>query len=690
MSASMAMLKTLARKFGGCKQIKDYLARNGRAVTFRSSSIELDGGDWDERMNETRQMFGKDKGRKYYHFVISPDPEDGLDARAVDTLAYDWVRERYTGYQWVIETHIDNGIPHAHIVVNSVNPVDGRKIHLDDDDVQADAMELQRICRDYGYSAFDNFKFSRDEDGAWYARTPRPDRRREVVLQEARPARRHVTDAQRRARYSGKKLWTDAMHDDIESALQGCRTWPAFERRLAEKGYRINVNRRGVLTFYPPEGKGYPVKGYKLDDSYTVEGLRDRLAVRLEGQRPNVKMCAEDLVPGVVLPPMTFEAVASNNLERSKRIERSAARLAAAADAVNIIRERGYLSYADMAADARRLAADVEALDARTDALKLEAEQTAEAIRQVEVYTACAAQLTVRPESPGALAAWREDNADELCEMEKIRKWMAERGIVLTDTTYTDLLARRGGVKADAANLASAAGDIRNRSRRLSAAVDVLASSQMSVGPTDVRGRGERQKGPGRNGRGAKVITAEQTAELTREYVRYRKAYSEAIAAGALTPDRIKQIERDHERAKAKIISEQREEDLRAERSAYGMAGSEWAQDAPVTVAAIGETDKRAKPGWKPYLQRPATDKQMKYLEDLVESGVIAQADIDSLGGEPTIADVNALLNSHPKVKNLELEKRDGDNARDARTYAQTRDDIEDDGYTPANYTRRR
>lgn len=686
----MAMLKTLARKFGGCKQIKDYLARNGRAVTFRSSSIELDGGDWDERMNETRQMFGKDKGRKYYHFVISPDPEDGLDARAVDTLAYDWVRERYTGYQWVIETHIDNGIPHAHIVVNSVNPVDGRKIHLDDDDVQADAMELQRICRDYGYSAFDNFKFSRDEDGAWYARTPRPDRRREVVLQEARPARRHVTDAQRRARYSGKKLWTDAMHDDIESALQGCRTWPAFERRLAEKGYRINVNRRGVLTFYPPEGKGYPVKGYKLDDSYTVEGLRDRLAVRLEGQRSNVKMCAEDLVPGVVLPPMTFEAVASNNLERSKRIERSAARLAAAADAVNIIRERGYLSYADMAADARRLAADVEALDARTDALKLEAEQTAEAIRQVEVYTACAAQLTVRPESPGALAAWREDNADELCEMEKIRKWMAERGIVLTDTTYTDLLARRDGVKADAANLASAAGDIRNRSRRLSAAVDVLASSQMSVGPTDVRGRGERQKGPGRNGRGAKVITAEQTAELTREYVRYRKAYSEAIAAGALTPDRIKQIERDHERAKAKIISEQREEDLRAERSAYGMAGSEWAQDAPVTVAAIGETDKRAKPGWKPYLQRPATDKQMKYLEDLVESGVIAQADIDSLGGEPTIADVNALLNSHPKVKNLELEKRDGDNARDARTYAQTRDDIEDDGYTPANYTRRR
>ena len=66
------------------------------------------------------------------------------------------------------------------------------------------------------------------------------------------------------------------------------------------------------------------------------------------------------------------------------------------------------------------------------------------------------------------------------------------------------------------------------------------------------------------------------------------------------------------------------------------------------------------------------------------------KADIDSLGGEPTIADVNALLNSHPKVKNLELEKRDEDKTRDARTYTQIRDNIDDDGYTPANYTRRR
>ena len=168
------------------------------------------------------------------------------------------MRERYTGYQWVIETHIDNGIPHAHIVVNSSNPVDGRKIHLDDDDVQADARwSSQRICRDYGYSAFDNFKFSRRRDGAWYARLRAPtDAARSSSggapgspACDGRPAPRTVAAEEACDRRDARRY---------RVGPTGLRTWPAFERRLAEKGYRINVNRRGVLTFYPPEGKGIP------------------------------------------------------------------------------------------------------------------------------------------------------------------------------------------------------------------------------------------------------------------------------------------------------------------------------------------------------------------------------------------------------------------------------------------------
>lgn len=48
----------------------------------------------------------------------------------------------------------------------------------------------------------------------------------------------------------------------------------------------------------------------------------------------------------------------------------------------------------------------------------------------------------------------------------------------------------------------SAPGDVRNRLRRLTAAVGAITASQAPIGPADVRSRGEKQKGPGRNGRG--------------------------------------------------------------------------------------------------------------------------------------------------------------------------------------------
>ena len=127
-----------------------------------------------------------------------------------------------------------------------------------------------------------------------------------------------------------------------------------------------------------------------------------------------------------------------------------------------------------MAADAKRLAADVEALDARTDAPKLEAEQTAEAIRQVEAIHGLR-RAADRLTDPGALAAWREDNI-ELCEMEKTRKWMAERGIVLTDTTYTDLPRAPRRRQGRCREPRFRGGRHPQPLRRLSAAVDVLAS----------------------------------------------------------------------------------------------------------------------------------------------------------------------------------------------------------------------
>ena len=148
----MAMLKTLARK-GSARDIRAYLEREGRSLAFDSNVFSED-DDWASLMDETRALAGKDEGRGYYHVVISPDPRDSATLEQVRALATRWVSERYPEAEWVANYHDDNGIVHAHVVLNSVAQTTGKKIHLDKKDVREDAAALQSICREMGLTAF--------------------------------------------------------------------------------------------------------------------------------------------------------------------------------------------------------------------------------------------------------------------------------------------------------------------------------------------------------------------------------------------------------------------------------------------------------------------------------------------------------------------------------------------------------
>ncbi len=209
----------------------------GTVAPSRSNSSlpYLGPDDWDRVMDDTRRLWGKDVGRKYYHFVISPDPEDGLTAEQVRDLAVEWARERYAGKEWVVETHDDNGIPHAHVVVNSVDPNDGYKIQISDDDVRKDAMSLQVICKEHGCSAFDDFELSQEEDGMWVAKSPLPYARRQVMLQRAKEQNRRRTQArdgpQQTAFTSGRMTCTRTSRPHCPAVAPGARSRLRCRRR---------------------------------------------------------------------------------------------------------------------------------------------------------------------------------------------------------------------------------------------------------------------------------------------------------------------------------------------------------------------------------------------------------------------------------------------------------------------------
>lgn len=288
----MAMLKTLARK-GSARDIRAYLEREGRSLAF-DSNVFSEGDDWASLMDETRSLAGKDEGRGYYHVVISPDPRDNATLEQVRALTTRWVSERYPEAEWVANYHDDNGIVHAHVVLNSVAQTTGRKIHIDKTGVREDAVALQSICREIGLSAFDQCRIARTEDG-WQckegvrASEARAREDEQGRVRERRIAKGEPVGGTRKMGTAEHWSWLDDVRNEADKCLEDCPSWSEFVSRMESDGYGVRLTRRrgaGVgVTYTHPMGAlskagGYRVKGWKLDregGAYSYSGVLSRL-----------------------------------------------------------------------------------------------------------------------------------------------------------------------------------------------------------------------------------------------------------------------------------------------------------------------------------------------------------------------------------------------------------------------------
>ena len=131
-----------------------------------------------ETFNETKDCFGKMKGRQYYHFVQSFPPNENISAKKAHEVALKFAEKckKFWGFEMIIVTHKDRKHLHTHFVMNSVSFLDGHKFHITRKELAA-MKELQnKICIELGYSAapkkgFDIFGKKRTEVTANNAKT---------------------------------------------------------------------------------------------------------------------------------------------------------------------------------------------------------------------------------------------------------------------------------------------------------------------------------------------------------------------------------------------------------------------------------------------------------------------------------------------------------------------------------------
>ena len=119
----------------------------------------------------TKERFNKTEGRQYYYAIQSFKDAD-IDPVLAHTLAREWAEKCYSDHEIVIATHLDTDNIHSHIIVNSVNCVNGKKINQNGDDIKRMRSVNDELCMKYGLpvcSAKQKEKIKPTKAGEYYS-----------------------------------------------------------------------------------------------------------------------------------------------------------------------------------------------------------------------------------------------------------------------------------------------------------------------------------------------------------------------------------------------------------------------------------------------------------------------------------------------------------------------------------------
>lgn len=257
-----------------------YLTKGGRAlaVDFRNidapeSERERAAFDWAAVMDATRRGYGNDTPwggmpcRTYKHYILSPDPKDGIGLDELRGLAQEWVGEAFPDFEAAIVYHDDNEgrVPHAHVIVNNTNIVTGRR--LQDPHPKELNHLLQKLAAKRRLRDFDTPKAGRAQ-----GKTSRP-RAKSMQSEYLRKAEAEIAS-------KGGYSWVADIRGRVALARAVSGSEAEFKGLLEQVGIAVAPNSSGAERrdwVYSLEGHPtWRVSGERLGLSYGKEALERR------------------------------------------------------------------------------------------------------------------------------------------------------------------------------------------------------------------------------------------------------------------------------------------------------------------------------------------------------------------------------------------------------------------------------
>ncbi len=251
----MATVTAISTKGGGGgKASLEYICRDDKTegkkyVTALNCSLPT---AYQEFKN-TREMYGKTGGIKYYHFVQSHPSGYNIEPALAHKIAVEFAERAFKGHECAVATHTDADHIHSHFILNAVNIETGLK-YRSNKFVLNDLRQLSdEICQKYGVTTLKQPELKQRTDG--------------------------ITTGEYRSAMKGES-WKIDLINTIDMIMKKAKSKKQFCFYMKQKGYGVRwEDSRKYITYTCPNGRR--CRDNRLhDEKYRKENMEYEFKIR--------------------------------------------------------------------------------------------------------------------------------------------------------------------------------------------------------------------------------------------------------------------------------------------------------------------------------------------------------------------------------------------------------------------------
>lgn len=259
----MPIFKAIDRPGKSVKTVIDYTAKDSKKEKDDTLFCGINCADNPViaayQMQQTKAYYNKMNGRQYKHYVLS-FADNEINVNNAKSYAKELAEKCFGDkFEVAVGIHINSAGAkiHAHIVVNSVSFVNGKKLHLSKQDLENFKNYNDQIAKKYGLKVIDRSK--------------------DAVKARGRPQMYSQSEYQQFAKQT-KESWLAQCAVAIHNTLKNKpKDFDDFTQQMQAKGWRAQVRGKNI-TFVNIDDKNKKVRANTLarkinNDSLTAANI---------------------------------------------------------------------------------------------------------------------------------------------------------------------------------------------------------------------------------------------------------------------------------------------------------------------------------------------------------------------------------------------------------------------------------